>query len=97
MTELKASLVIKLENDGGNISAVSTDVAGTVVTFAKTFHSVRSITATVKQTTTRYIVIDFDYTTVDPTQFLVLVFDSAGARVTETIGWQARGILTLGV
>ena len=97
MTELKASLVIKLENDGGNISAVSTDVAGTVVTFAKTFHSVRSITATVKQTTTRYIVIDFDYTTVDPTQFLVLVFNSAGARVTETIGWQARGILTLGV
>jgi hypothetical protein len=96
ISELKCSLVIKLENDGGNIAAVSTDVAGTVVTLNKTFYSIRSITATVKQTTTRFIVIDFDYTIVNPTTFTVLVFDETGTRVSDTIGWQARGILTLG-
>jgi hypothetical protein len=91
------SLNVKLENDGGNLVANSGDVGGTTVTLSKTFHSIRSITATVKQTVTRYIVIDFDYTTVDPTTFKVLVFNSSGARVTDTIGWQARGILVIGV
>ena len=88
-----AKLNVKLENDGDIVSAVSTDSGGTTVTFNKSFYTVNSIVATVKQTVQRYVVIDYDYTTVNPTTFKVLVFSDAGVRVSDTVGWHARGIL----
>lgn len=90
----QATLNVHLENDGGNVTANAGDVGGTVVSFNKTFLQVTSITSIVKQTTNRIVVIDFTYSTLNPTTFKILVFDTSGTRQTETVGWAARGILS---
>jgi hypothetical protein len=87
------NLNVHQETDSNNVTAVSTDAGGTVVTFNKAFKGINSITALVKQTATRYAVVDFNYATVNPTTFKILVFDNAGVRKTETVAWIAKGIL----
>ena len=91
LLSLQVRLDVKQLTDSGEIAAVSTDVGGTVVTLNKAFKDIDSIVATVKQTVRREVVVDF-VDTPNPTTFKVLVFDSAGARVSDTVYWVARGV-----
>lgn len=86
-------LDVKRTIDEGRVSALSTDVGGTPVNFNKAFHDVESITATAQDTTGPFTV-NIDFTDIpDPTTFYVYVFNSAGARVSKTVDWKARGII----
>jgi hypothetical protein len=91
LLSLQIRLDVKQIMDSGEIAAVSSDSGGTTVTFNKDFKDIDSIVATVKQTVRREVVVDF-VDTPNPTTFKVLVFDSTGARVSDTVYWVARGI-----
>lgn len=90
---LTVTIDVKRENDGGQIAALSTDATGTVVLFNKPFKDIESLTATVRSTTVPYVVVIDFVDAPNPTQFKVYVYDAAGARVSKTIDWKARGIL----
>jgi hypothetical protein len=87
---LNIKLSGKLKTDSGSGSAVSTDVGGTVVTFGVAFIDVNAIVVTPSGTTARYALYDF-VDAPNPTSFKVLLFDSAGARVSGGFSWTARG------
>lgn len=83
----------KEEMDSGEVSAISTDVNGTVVTFNKPFRDVNSITESVKSTTEQFTVIHRFTDIPNPTQFTVFVYDTSGIRVSKVVNWKARGIV----
>lgn len=87
------TLLVKREIDSGEADVFAADGAGTVISFNKLFRIVESITITPLETGIRQWVYDFDHTTEDPTDFLVLLWNSAGVRVDGTISWKARGII----
>lgn len=87
------AVTIKEEMDSGEISAVSTDVNGTVVTFNKSFKDVDSITVSTKTTTEQFTVVYRFNDIPNPTSFSVFVYDTSGIRVSKTVQWKARGIL----
>jgi len=90
---LTINLNVKRENDGGEVSALSTDVGGTVVYFTKAFRDIESITCTTKSVTEPFVTI-FDFVDIpNPTFFKVYVFDTMGARVSKLVDWKARGIV----
>ncbi len=90
---LTISLNVKRENDGGEVSALATDVGGTVVYFTKSFRDIESITCTTKSVTEPFVTI-FDFVDIpDPQFFKVYVFDTMGARVSKLVDWKARGIV----
>lgn len=91
---LTCNLNVHLENDGGNVNCLAADASGTLVTFNKTFLSVNSITVIANSTTLQTPVAIFTYSTINPTSFLIKVFDSTGSRVDANVGWHARGILS---
>lgn len=94
ISNLTVDLSVRRDTDGGNVDALSTDVAGTVATFNKVFKSVDSITVSVQSVSTLYTAIYiFDYSTLNPTTFKVMAFDQAGTRVTQVVSWKARGII----
>lgn len=93
LTSLKCNLNVHLENDGGNVDCLAADAAGTTVTFNKVFVSVNSITVIANTTVLKTPVAIFNYSSTNPTTFLIKVFDSTGARVDANVGWHARGIL----
>lgn len=92
LSDLSVRLDVKRENDGGVVSALSTDATGTVVTFNKLFRDIDSITGTALVTEGAVVVIDFTDAP-NPTQFKVLVFDYAGNRISCSVRWAARGII----
>lgn len=59
LTSVRVILDAKLRNDGGNVSAVSSDASGTVVNFTKEFIDVTSIVLTPAGTASRTAVYDF--------------------------------------
>lgn len=82
---------VKKETDSGSVTALSTDAGGTEVTFNKTFKDVNSITLTTNSI--QPITAVYDFTDVpNPTSFKILVFDSAGYRITYPVSWKARGV-----
>jgi hypothetical protein len=86
-------LTVKRENDGGTVSALSTDVGGTVVTFNKPFKDVESITVSVLDPTSAFIAT-YDFVDVpNPISFTVYAYTTAGVRISKTISWKARGII----
>lgn len=85
-------LDVKREVDSGNGTANAADTTGTVVTFNKSFKSVDSITITTKSLEPIYAIYDFTNVP-NPTTFKVLIFDSAGQRITFPFSWKARGIV----
>lgn len=87
---LNIKLSGKLKTDSGSGSAVSTDVGGTTVSFGVAFIDVNSIVVTPSGTAARYALYDF-VDAPNPTTFKVLLFDSAGARVSGGFSWTARG------
>ncbi len=85
---VKASL--KLKSDAGMGTAAAADAGGTTVTFGAAFLDVSSITVTPSGTVARYAIYDF-VDAPNPTQFKVLLFDAAGARVSGGFSWTSRG------
>jgi hypothetical protein len=90
VTAFNVKLAAKLKTDSGYGTAASGDVGGTTVTFNVPFVDVESINVTPLTTTARYATYDF-VDTPNPTTFKVLLFDSAGARVSGNFSWTARG------
>jgi hypothetical protein len=92
ITSIATSLNILLEQDGGNLNAISTDAGGTLVAFNKVFTRVVSITVAALSTEPIYSV--YDFTDIEnPTGFTVMLFDSSGNRVSKLVSWKARGVV----
>jgi predicted phage tail protein len=89
-TGITVSLDAKAKTDQGTITAVSTDTGGTVVNFNTSFTSVTSISVTPQGTSARYAIYDFAGGA-NPTSFKVLLYDSAGNRLSGAVSWTARG------
>jgi hypothetical protein len=90
---LKCTVDVKRETDGGNANVLAADATGTLITFTKTFKAIDAITVTPKSTTEKKAIVNFDYSLINPTTFRVLAFDNTGTRVDATVGWVARGII----
>lgn len=91
VTGLNVRFDVKLKNDAGLVSAVSTDSGGTAVSFNVSFVDVQSITVTPKGTAARIAVYDF-VDVPNPTSFKVLLFDTAGNRVSGDVSWNVKGV-----
>lgn len=90
VSAINVRLNSKLKTDSGQGTASSTDAGGTTVTFTTSFIDVQAIVVTPLSTAARFAVYDF----VDvpyPTSFKVLMFDTAGNRVSGNFSWTARG------
>lgn len=90
---LECLLNVHREQDGGVINCIKTDTGGTTVTLNKAFKQLDSITLSPKATADRRAVFDFTFSTLNPTTFKVLLYDTGGARETGDVGWIARGIM----
>ena len=90
LSNLVINLDAKGKTDQGTATAVSTDTGGTVVNFNASFVAVNAITVTPQGTGARYAIYDFAGGA-NPTSFKVLLYDSAGNRLSGTVSWTARG------
>lgn len=90
---IRATLQIHLEEDGGNGAVLASDVDGTLVNFGKTFKFVKAITVTPISLFARFPVVNFIFATINPTQFRVLLYDNAGVRQDGDMSWKARGVV----
>lgn len=91
VTGLNIRFDVKLRNDAGTATANSADSGGTTVNFNVSFVDVESITVTPKGTAARISVYDF-VDVPNPTSFKVLLFDTAGNRVSGDVSWSVKGI-----
>jgi len=87
---LEVLLDSKRINDAGTGTAVSTDTGGTTVTFNESFIDIEDISVTPLGTVLITAVVDFTDAP-NPTDFKVLLFDSAGDRYSGDFTWSARG------
>ena len=90
-TGLNIRLDAKLRNDFGSGTASASDVGGTTVNFNYAFIDVEAITVTPAVTTPVIAVYDF-VDVPNPTSFKVLLFNTAGSRVSGAFSWSARGV-----
>jgi len=88
-SNIRVSLNVKRETDGGQFTALATDTNGTLVTYNKVFRKIDSITLTVEAIQP----ITAIYTNVTTTNFRGYTFDSTGNRITYLVSWKARGIV----
>lgn len=91
VTGLNVRFDAKLRNDAGMGTANAADSGGTTVSFNVAYIDVESITVTPKGTAARIAVYDF-VDAPNPTSFKVLLFDTAGNRVSGDFSWSAKGI-----
>lgn len=91
LTALNLRLDSKLKNDAGTAYADSADSGGTTVSFAVPFVDVFSISVTPATTTPVIAVYDF-VDTPNPTSFKVLLYNTAGTRVSGNFSWSVRGV-----
>ncbi len=91
LTALNIKYQVKQKLDSGSAACVSTDSGGTVVNFNIPFISVGSITVTASGTVPLTAIYSFAGGA-DPTSFQILLFNAAGARVSGTASWTARGV-----
>jgi predicted phage tail protein len=91
VTGLNVRFDVKLRNDAGTATANSADSGGTTVNFNVAFVDVESITVTPKGTAARIAVYDF-VDVPNPTSFKILLFDTAGTRVSGDVSWSVKGI-----
>ncbi len=90
ISALTVTLDSKLKGDAGMKACLATDTGGTITTFNIAFIDVSSITVTALSTTPVYALYDF-VDTPNPTSFKILLFNSAGARVSGTASWSVKG------
>lgn len=93
LSNLRITLDVKIEMDGGTVSALAADSGGTTVTFNKSFRDVRALTATAQNATEPIDVVRDFVDVPNPTTFKVLAFDFAGQRIDATVSWKARGVV----
>lgn len=91
ITGLNIRFDVKLKNDAGIGTANAADSGGTTVNFNVTFVDVESITVTPSGTAARIAVYDF-VDAPNPTSFKVLLFDTAGTRVSGGFSWSVKGV-----
>lgn len=91
ITGLNIRFDSKLKNDAGTGTANAADSGGTTVNFNVSFVDVESITVTPSGTAARIAVYDF-VDVQNPTSFKVLLFDTAGTRVSGAFSWSAKGV-----
>lgn len=87
---LNIQLDKKQIGDAGSGTAYASDSGGTQVLFTTDFVDIDSISVTPAGTTPRLAIYDF-VDAPNPTGFKVLLFDTAGNRVSGDFSWQARG------
>lgn len=92
LTALTVKLDVRFETDSGIINALAADATGTLVTFNKAFKDISGITATPNSTSDLRALINF-IDVPNPTDFRILVYNAAGARVNAEVRWIARGII----
>lgn len=90
ITGLNIRLDVKLRTDVGTGTANAGDAGGTTVNFNIAFIDVEAIVVTPSGTDAYIAVYDF-VDVPNPTSFKVLLFDTAGTRVSGPFSWQARG------
>lgn len=91
ISRLNIRMAVKLRNDAGIVSAVAADAGGTWIPFKISFVDIQSISVTPQGTTP--LVAVYDFTDIpNPTGFKVLLFNSAGQRVSGTVSWSAKGV-----
>jgi hypothetical protein len=88
---LRTRLSQQKKTETGVVACVSTDTGGTTFTFTETFAAIDSIQATPVGTVDRRAVVDFTYSTVNPTTCKVLLFDAAGARASGDVRLTIEG------
>jgi Putative phage tail protein len=92
---ITTNLSVKTTMDSGNATGISTDTAGTTITFNKQFVVVQSISITPiingGVPTAAYWVVNYDTTQTYPTSFKVQLFNASGTRVNGTFTWTATG------
>lgn len=91
ITGLNIRMDAKLKNDAGFGAANAADSGGTTVNFNVTFVDIESITVTPSGTAARIAVYDF-VDVPNPTSFKVLLFDTAGTRVSGGFSWSVKGV-----
>lgn len=84
-------LDVKQKTVQGSQSCLSSDAAGTAVNITGAFISVTAITLTALGTTPLIAVYNFTGTA-NPTQFTIMVFNTAGARVSANVSYTLRGV-----
>lgn len=90
LSNLALNFSLKTRTDMGVGTANAADSGGTTVLFNVAFALVESIVVTPSGTAPRLAI--YDFTSVpNPTSFKVLLFDTAGTRVSGTFSWQVRG------
>ena len=90
LSALNIRLDQKQRSDNGMATCNAGDTGGTVVNFNTQFYAVTSITVTPQGTTVLVPVYDFAGGA-NPTGFKILLFNSAGARVSGTASWNVKG------
>lgn len=80
----------KLKNESGMITCNAADAGGTTVTFNTAFFDVASIDVTARGTTPITAMYDF-VDAPNPTSFKILLFNSAGARVSGPASYSIKG------
>lgn len=87
---LNTKLDVKLTSDGGTATCNASDAGGTVVNFNVPFIDVDAITTTALSTTP--VTANYDFVDMpNPTSFKILLFNSAGTRVSGPASWGAKG------
>ena len=90
ISSIKLIVDVKTINDGGTIVCNSSDVGGTTVGFNIPFADITSIVVSPIGSTP--ITAIYDFTDVpNPTSFKILLFNSAGTRVSGSASWSAKG------
>lgn len=84
-------LDLKLKTHQGMTSCNSGDAGGTSVDITGIFLDVQAITVTPQATTDVHAVYDFTDAP-SPTSFKILLFNTAGSRVSGTASWTVRGV-----
>ena len=91
-TAINVKVAVKQRTDSGQGNAVSTDVGGTTVTLNYAFVDLFG-PPMIQPVGTTPIIAVVDFTDAPyPTTFKVLCFDLAGARVSCSFSWTARGV-----
>jgi hypothetical protein len=85
------NLDVKLKTVQGVQTCNSGDAGGTTVDITGQFVDVQAIVVTPLATTARYATYDFTDTP-NPTSFKILLWDTAGSRLTGDASWTIRGV-----
>jgi predicted phage tail protein len=90
ISSIRLNVDIRVISDSGSVVCNASDVGGTTVLFNIPFVDISSIVVSPIGTTP--ITAIYDFTDIpNPTSFKVLLFNSAGTRVSGTASWSVRG------